>query len=633
MAKVCSNCGKAVRERAKFCEECGATFREGAAQESPIGSAQETTQNPKQFYGPGAPGKKKKRKVGVVAAVLVIVIGLPTVLIVYKMQAEEKRLAQAAEQQQIAEQQAAEQQRIAEEERAQKRLQAENIFSMYVPIQPGQNARADGFIVTEKNLTEANLTLISLVENKLQEILSLSNRSIYQEVEHFDSSEYTNLDPATSIIYPGAIFTGDSIFADYTILPLARKPIELAANFATSQADSISALVDDPKFSTVTVARNQLVEKNLTSDVAANITFSSKTYNEEHEVRAFLGLSVPLPPVISSFLDFSAPAGFSLKEKKTNMLVKFTQVYYTLSVHPPESPVDFFKDGFNTATLGDISPAYVSEVSYGRTGVLSINSKYSESEINAALKASIEVAKVIEIGEAASLEASFKNVLENSEMNLYIIGGSSIHAGGAVSGYNGFMEFITSGNNVMEEKQYAVPISYKLRYVSDNSLVPGGMVKKSTISESNPESMKITITLNSIDTSFKNATVRVNTTNMNAVTKQDLFEYTRVDEMLDKNALANPIELLLTERDDTAFLDFSDIAVNDGYKKAFDGGDKAINERKLMAIGDDGARILFADIPVGTTQRQIQFSSDKSKGAVVLTLNLTIKKEAVEKKK
>jgi hypothetical protein len=581
MTIFCTNCGAAADEGVSFCEACGIALENDAEQ----------TQEQLLYQSPQGVEKKRSRgfRRGYLISVIiaVIVISFPIGLNLhssYQSRAEKNRLRQ----------------------------QIEETFNLYVPIQSEQNAEVNSFFVTENNLAYANSMILSLFKRGLEQSFSLGGNLIYQETERFDSSEYTNLDPATSIIYPGAIFTGDSIFTDYAILPLARNPIEIAANFPSAQAESMSIIVDDPRFSTVTLARNQLVEMNLTSDVAANFTFSSKVYNEEREVRAFLGVS-GLPPVISSFVDLGGSVGGSRSSKRTNMLVKFTQVYYTLSVHPPETPIGFFRDGFDMASLGELSPAYVSEVSYGRIGVLSINSDSTANEINAAIKASVDL-----VGLGGELGGSHKRVLEQSEMNLYIIGGSATQAGNAIEGYNGFMQFITGGNSIMEEKQYAVPIAYRLRYVSDNSIVPGGMVTSVRTLEGNPENMKITVTLNSIDTELRNVTVSVNTTNINAVAKQDFYEYKRVDKVLSQNALTNPIELLFIGRDDTAYLDFYNISVNEGFFY------------RLEPVSPGGTRILFSELPIGTTQRQIQFASNRSNGEPVLTLNLTVKKEAVE---
>ena len=508
-----------------------------------------------------------------------------------------------------------------------KERKATKTFDMYTPVSwTGKNTDTPtDFLVTADNLIEANIRLMSMVSKGLDRLINLGDTVIAQEVEPFDSSNYTNLDPATSIIYPGALIRGDSLFTDdYTLLTMARNPIELTSNFYSANVDSIVTIVDDPKFSTVTTAKNQLVEKNLTSNVAANIEFYGRECSDEREARIAVGASLSLPPVISQFVKgVGGSIGASRTTKKTSLMLKYTQTYYTLSIHPPENPIDFFNDGFNMAALGDLSPAYVSEVSYGRMGILSITSNYSASEIKAALEAEVGVELAgISADVGVNVGGGYKKVLEESEINLYIIGGSEAQAGVAVNGYNGFMEFIAGGNNLMEEKKYAVPISYKLRYVSDNTLVPGGMATSTRRQEHNPENMKITVTLNYIDTSLDELQFTINTTTINAVTKRDFYVYTIIDKVLSKH---EPIELLYIGQDNSAFLDLSNIT----YTKTIPGWFTYTSKTKLYGIDED--RIVFSDWPIGTSQHQIRFAAEPDSRQPVLTLNLTVKKEAVEK--
>jgi hypothetical protein len=94
--------------------------------------------------------------------------------------------------------------------------------------------------------------------------------------------------------------------------------------------------------------------------------------------------------------------------------------------------------------------------------LFTIESEYSETEVKAFLSASYA-------GVSGSASAEFDQLKSKSTMKVYILGGSGSAAGATINGFEDFKDYIISGGNYSKTSPGA-PISYKLRYIRDNSI-------------------------------------------------------------------------------------------------------------------------------------------------------------------
>lgn len=114
--------------------------------------------------------------------------------------------------------------------------------------------------------------------------------------------------------------------------------------------------------------------------------------------------------------------------------------------------------------IDDYDPVYISSVTYGRLGTITIESNYTYDELRVALKAAFE-AKIIN-GEL-NLSYEYKKILEESDMHLSIINGDGSGVK-AIEGFNEFKEFIVKGGKFTKELPGDI-IFYTASYLSDNS--------------------------------------------------------------------------------------------------------------------------------------------------------------------
>ena len=262
------------------------------------------------------------------------------------------------------------------------------------------------------------------------------------------------LNPQTDVIYPGALIKGESILdGSYLPIPADRKPITISTSLTGS--GQVSVTVEDPKLSTVREAINSLMSQ--TYDVPpANMGFTIEQAYSESQLKLSLRASY------SGVVDVSGGFDYSNKNIKTRLIAKFIQSYYTLDMDLPASPADLFNGDVNQALFGIYMPMYVSSVTYGRMALFTIESELEETQVRAFLQ-----------GSYASVDASastdFDELIASSTMKVYILGGSGADAGLTVDGFEAFKDYIKTGGNYSKNSPGA-PISYKLRYIKDNTI-------------------------------------------------------------------------------------------------------------------------------------------------------------------
>jgi thiol-activated cytolysin len=262
------------------------------------------------------------------------------------------------------------------------------------------------------------------------------------------------LNPQTDVIYPGALIKGESILdGSYVPISARRRPVTISTSLTGSE--KVFTEVPDPKLSTIRSAINSLM--NQTYNVPpANMGFTiEQAYSESQ-------LNLSLRASYKGVVNVSAGFDYSNKKIKTRLIAKFIQNYYTLDMDLPANPADLFEDNVNESLFGTYMPMYISSVTYGRMALFTIESELEETQVRAFLQGSY--ASV-----SASASAEFEALNATSTMKVYILGGSGADAGMTVNGFEAFKNYIITGGNFSKDSPGA-PISYKLRYIHDNTI-------------------------------------------------------------------------------------------------------------------------------------------------------------------
>lgn len=271
-------------------------------------------------------------------------------------------------------------------------------------------------------------------------------------------NEQIVLNPQTDVIYPSALIKGESILdGTYTLIPAVRKPITLSTSL--TGASSVSIEVNDPKLSTIREAVNSLMNQEY--DVPpANMGFTiEQAYSKEQLDLSLHASYKSVGAKVSGGFDYSKT------NIKTRLVAKFIQSYYTIDMDLPNQPTDLFDENVDKTLFGVYMPMYVSTVTYGRMALFTIESELEEKDVRIYLNGSYKGVK----SGSAEAKAEFQKLTSSSTMKVYILGGSGSSASATIDGFEAFQDYIKDGGNYSKESPGG-PISYKLRYINDNSI-------------------------------------------------------------------------------------------------------------------------------------------------------------------
>ena len=274
-------------------------------------------------------------------------------------------------------------------------------------------------------------------------------------------NELALMDPTTDIMFPGAMIKGESITTgEYIPIIADRTPINISISLENINGNP-SRTIDNPSLSSVRTAINDILQADVTGATPANISFTIEEIFSEEQFNLAIGANYKDPSkTISGTFDFSN------ETKKSRIIVKFLQVYYTLDVDPKAQPADFFNTIPNVQVLGSVSPLYISTITYGRMALFTFESEYSSSEMKAAVDAAFKSG--IKDGEI-NINSGYKRKIESSSMNAVIFGGAGSSGVKAINGLEGLKEYILEGGDYSKDSPGA-PLSYKMRYLKDNSV-------------------------------------------------------------------------------------------------------------------------------------------------------------------
>lgn len=286
----------------------------------------------------------------------------------------------------------------------------------------------------------------------------------YTETAQFD--EFVSFQPNSATLWPGVVVQGrDAQNGLLTPVGADLAPVTFSLSLENIQASPVGEM-PEPSLSSFREARNEILSQGVTGATPASLDFEIVQVNSESQLSVALGANVSWP----GGPDIAASFSFDSSSAKTKVLVNFTQAYYTVDVDTPKKPSDFFADGTTVEDLepyvsADNPPLYVQSITYGRRVIFSIQTERSASEVKAALEASYQG---VVAGGGVNVSAEHREVLEQSTIRAFVLGGSGDEATGAINGFEGLIEYIESGGSYSQDSPGA-PIAYKLAYL-DNAV-------------------------------------------------------------------------------------------------------------------------------------------------------------------
>ncbi|MDO1511174.1 thiol-activated cytolysin family protein [Maribacter confluentis] len=268
-------------------------------------------------------------------------------------------------------------------------------------------------------------------------------------------NEMFTLDPTTDVIYPGALLKGETIpTGEYQRISGSRAPITISASLQNIK--KVKVEIENPdKLSNVRQGIADLLNQEVNGATAAAINLEIEEVHSAQHLEASVGVNYRgVGKKVSNTLDFSSSS------YKNTFVLKFIQRYYTLDVDTPgKSPSDLFTELPNIAILGGTNPVYVSSVQYGRMVLYTVESNFSKTDVKNAFDASVGSTD-------GTIDVEYQNIINSSNIQALIIGGSGDGAVQAINGPGEVYNFIAEGGNYSKDSPGA-PLAYKLNYVKE----------------------------------------------------------------------------------------------------------------------------------------------------------------------
>lgn len=256
------------------------------------------------------------------------------------------------------------------------------------------------------------------------------------------SSEFVVTSPN---IYVGAIYEGNSI-NDLTLHPIKAhvEPIIVSYYLPSFFCDTI---VKPSQKTMQHSIRKAVASPEFSGNQSVSFEYDYKRFEYYNELKLAFGANVNITDL------------FSIENQrikhKSGLMARIIQKNFSVVMDYPDTPT-IFANQADFEKYKAISPVYVSSISYGRLGIVMIESDYSYNELKKAFKATL---KLRGKGTTATLDSESLKVLENAQVKLFISDGKSKDVAKIVDGFYEFRNFIIEGATFTQDAP-GVPIYF-----------------------------------------------------------------------------------------------------------------------------------------------------------------------------
>lgn len=301
-----------------------------------------------------------------------------------------------------------------------------------------------------------------------------SNKYIVVKREKKDISDSTSdisiIDSINDRTYPGAVQLANRKLVENRpdIISCERKPITLSIDLPGMSDDGIK-VVNSPTYSSVNAGINSLLETwnskySSRYTIPTRMNYSDTMVYSKSQLSTMFGCNFQ---ALSKSLNIDFDS--ILKGEKQAMIVSYKQIFYTVSVDAPERPSDLFGDNvtFDKLALKGVNnnnpPAYVSNVAYGRTIYVKLETSSKSANVKAAFKALID-------NQGISSNAEYQDILNKSSFTATVLGGGAQEHNKVITKDFNEITNVIKNNSVYSPQNPGYPISYTSTFLKDNSI-------------------------------------------------------------------------------------------------------------------------------------------------------------------
>lgn len=284
------------------------------------------------------------------------------------------------------------------------------------------------------------------------------------------TADISIIDSINDRTYPGAIQLANTNLIENRpdIISCERKPITISIDLPGMTKDG-TKVVKSPTYSSVNSAVNSILDTWNTKysqkyTIPTRVSYSDTMVYSKSQLSTMFGCNFK---ALNKALNIDFNSIF--KGEKKVMLVAYKQIFYTVTVDAPNRPSDVFGDNitFNELALKGINndnpPAYVSNVAYGRTIYVKLETTSKNANVKAAFKALID-------NQDISSNAEYKDILNQSSFTATVLGGGAQEHNKIITKDFNKIRNIIKNNSVYSPQNPGYPISYTTTFLKDNHI-------------------------------------------------------------------------------------------------------------------------------------------------------------------
>ncbi|GHE49380.1 hypothetical protein GCM10017764_35550 [Sphingobacterium griseoflavum] len=296
--------------------------------------------------------------------------------------------------------------------------------------------------------------------------------------QKYKSNMFTVADVAMGLnIYPGAILDGRSIegvFDPKMLLGISNniRPITISTSMPVS--GSVVATTSLPRptasISFLNTALTDLENLNPGGIGAASLQVEIDSFQVYQELKTLYGYNKGIDVFL--FNSNSTQQGENhLVNANSALKLKFFQENFTVDLNTPYDNSQLFDPtGLDMgAVTGNTTPVYVKSVTYGRMGIMVIESSASSEKLYNAIYKQVGILRNL-IGIDRNMTEEEKGIINNADIRVKYTGiGVDSDETIPVNGLAGFIEVMTA-NSTYSKASPGVPIAFQLALLDDHSI-------------------------------------------------------------------------------------------------------------------------------------------------------------------
>ncbi|WP_341478321.1 thiol-activated cytolysin family protein [Clostridium niameyense] len=284
------------------------------------------------------------------------------------------------------------------------------------------------------------------------------------------TSDISVIDSINNRTYPGAIQLANRNLIENKpdIISCERKPITISVDLPGMGNDG-KRVVKSPTYSSINSSINSILETwnskySSKYTIPTKINYFDTMVYSKSQLSAMLGCNFK---TLSKALNIDFDSIY--KGEKKVMLLSYKQIFYTVSVDAPNRPSDLFGDSVTFRQLAlkgvnkDNPPAYVSNVAYGRTIYVKLETTSKSAKVKDAFKALIN-------NQDVSSNVEYKDILNQSSFTATVLGGGAEKHNKIITKDFDKIRSIIKNNSVYSAKNPGYPISYTTTFLKNNKI-------------------------------------------------------------------------------------------------------------------------------------------------------------------